>query len=134
MLTRGPANPALPRLEVQRRRTERQQCDPLSLDLGDIPQPLANEPTALEIMLLFEVIIKPADFILPDQPNRDVVQNLLFGRFVGQKHALSVPIGAKNVQSNLEEPALSPTSYYPDESAVCHHQPDRKSTRLNSSH
>jgi hypothetical protein len=107
-LTRTPANPSLPRLEVQRRRTERQQRDPLPVDLGHIPQRLSGQPAALKIMLLLEMVVEPAHFTLSHETNPHPIQNITLGREIRQNHGPRVELGPNNVQSFLTPQAPSP--------------------------
>src|SRR5205823_125921 len=63
-LARAPADPALSSFEVQSRRAEAQQCNPLPIQFGDIPQTLASQPATLKIVLLAQVIVERAEFLL----------------------------------------------------------------------
>src|SRR5436190_3778340 len=67
-LARAPADPALSWLEVQSRRAEAQQCHPLPVQFRDIPQTLASQPATLKIVLLAQVIVELAEFLIAQQP------------------------------------------------------------------
>src|SRR5437868_2496827 len=69
-LTRAPADPALACLKMQSRRAERQYRHPLPVDFGDIPQPLSSQSATLKVVLLAQVIVERAEFLLAQQPNR----------------------------------------------------------------
>jgi hypothetical protein len=80
---------------MQRGGAEGQQRHPLAVDFGHVTQRLACEPAALKIMLLLQIVIKLADFILRDQTHRHSIQNVAFARCFACHHAARLRDGRK---------------------------------------
>src|ERR1043166_7546389 len=117
-LPRAPANPALTRFKMQRRCTESQQRNPLAIHLRHIPHPLTDQNAALKIMLLLQVVVEPAQFLLAHQANRDPIQNAALISNIGQNHGARFQSGRNKVQSFFITQPIRGTPQTPDESAL----------------
>jgi hypothetical protein len=72
---RRPVQPLIAQFEVESRRTEDQQRDPLAPVFSDIPQHSPNRVGVLEIMLGHQLLIKALPLAVLDQANRDGLQH-----------------------------------------------------------
>jgi len=74
-------------------RPDRRLREPLAVGFGDVTQRLAGAPAARKLMVLRQVIIEPANFILGDGPHRHSIQNVAFVRSLGRHHAARLSEG-----------------------------------------
>jgi hypothetical protein len=95
VLAAVPADPRLAILQVEGGGVPSQQRDPLTLELCDVAQLLADQRGVVQVMLLDQQPIETLAFIGADQAQRDPVeQGLLGGR--QERFSVSGHAGKKN--------------------------------------
>jgi hypothetical protein len=107
----GPADPFLAILEVVGRRAPAQQGHPLAVHFGDIPQLLADQCVALEVVALgdeFGVALPARKVVGVERADLDVIKNVLFAQGdvidTGIGHAYLLPEQRNFVQQFVSTP------------------------------
>ena len=94
-----PAYPCLAPLQVQRRRTEAPQRNPIAVKFRNISQGPTNHPGAAQVVLLLQKAVEPGTLGFLDQPHGHTLENIGFVGKVVSLHDALLTERAPTVQS-----------------------------------